>query len=419
MSLGPRRLNPWLVVVGSTLALVVCNGPVGVFTFGVLFRPITEEFGWGRGTMSAAIGMASLMIAVGAPVGGMLVDRWGVRRVLLPVIVLLSVCMAAISLTPPSTIVFIALYAVMGLFSASNSPQPYVKTIAAWFDSRRGVAVGIAMAGVGFGIIIVPQLARLLIEAYGWRWAYVGLGVVALAVAFPAVAILVHEPVPSTGLHGSAKSGAAVLPGVSVREALTGSSRFWLLALPVFLVATAVNGTVVHVVPLLTDRGSSAAFATSILSIVGLASIVGRLLCGYLVDRFFAPSVAAGFFVLPCIGIYVLILGARSFWPIIGATTLGLALGGEVDMIGYLTTRYFGLRRFGELYGYLFAVFAAGTALGPYLMGVAFDTFHSYDSALACFIVALMIASLLISRLDGYVFPVEGAVTRPEPTIRL
>jgi MFS family permease len=246
MSLGPRRFNPWFVVVGSTLALVVCNGPVGVFTFGVLFRPITEEFGWDRGTMSAAIGMASLMIAVGAPVGGMLVDRWGVRRVLLPVIVLLSVCMAAISLTPPSTIVFIALYAVMGLFSASNSPQPYVKTIAAWFDSRRGVAVGIAMAGVGFGIIIVPQLARLLIDAYGWRWAYVGLGIVAFVVAFPAVLILVHEPEASTTLHGSVKTATAVLPGVSVREALTGSRRFWLLALPVFLVATAVNGTLLN-----------------------------------------------------------------------------------------------------------------------------------------------------------------------------
>ena len=416
MSLRPLHLNPWWVVVGSTIALVVCNGPVGLFTFGVLLKPITEEFGWDRGTMSAASGMASLMIAVGVPVGGMLVDRWGVRRTLLPVIVLFSVCMAAISLTPPSPVIFILLYALMGLVSASDSPQPYVKTIAAWFDSRRGLAVGIAMAGVGLGIILVPQLTRLLIDAYGWRWAYVGLGIVAFAVAFPAVAILVHEPMASPGLQASGQFGTAVLPGVSVREALTGSRRFWLLALPVFLVATAVNGTVVHMVPLLTDRGSSAAFATSMLSSVGLASILGRLLCGYLADRFFAPSVAAGFFVLPCIGIFVLIIGARSFWPLIGAITLGLALGGEIDMIGYLTTRYFGLRRFGELYGYLFAVFAVGSALGPYFMGLAFDAFHSYDSALTCFIVALIIASLLISRLSAYVFPVEVAVARPEPT---
>jgi MFS family permease len=407
----PRYLNPWWVVVGSTLALVVCNGPVGLFTFGVFLKPITEEFGWDRGTMSAASGMASLMIAVGVPVTGMLVDRWGVRRVLLPVILLFSVCVAAISLTPPSPIVFITLYAIMGLVSAGGSPQPYVKTIAAWFDGRRGLAVGIAMAGVGLGIILVPQLTRILIDAYGWRGAYIGLGVVAFAVAFPAVAILVHEPATAPGPRGSGQTGAAVFPGLSVREALTGSRRFSQLAIPVFLVATAVNGTVVHIVPLLTDRGISVAFATSMLSAVGLASIVGRLLCGYLADRLFAPRVAAGFFVLPCIGIYVLIIGAESGWPLIGAVTLGLALGGEIDMIGFLTTRYFGLRRFGELYGYLFAVFAAGSALGPYLMGVAFDAFHSYAPALAGFVVALIIASLLISRLDGYVFPVQEADT--------
>jgi predicted MFS family arabinose efflux permease len=398
----PRFLNPWWVVAGSTLALVVCNGPVGLFTFGVFLKPITAEFGWDRGTMSAASGMAALMIAVGVPVTGMLVDRWGVRRVLLPVILLFSVCVAAISLTPPSPIAFITLYAVMGLVSAGDSPQPYVKTIAAWFDGRRGLAVGIAMAGVGLGIILVPQLTRVLIDAYGWRGAYIGLGIVAFAVAFPAVAILVHEPETAPG-------GAAVLPGLSVREALTASRRFWLLAIPVFLVATAVNGTVVHIVPLLTDRGISVASATSMLSAVGLASIVGRLLCGYLADRLFAPRVAAGFFVLPSIGIYVLIIGAESGWPLIAAVTLGLALGGEIDMIGFLTTRYFGLRRFGELYGYLFAVFAAGSALGPYLMGVTFDAFHSYAPALAGFVVVLIIASLLISRLDGYTFPVQGA----------
>jgi sugar phosphate permease len=295
----PSYLNPWWVVVGSTLALVVCNGPVGLFTFGVFLKPITEEFGWDRGTMSAASGMASLMIAAGLPVTGMLVDRWGVRRVLLPVILLFSVCVAAISLTPPSPIVFITLYAVMGLVSAADSPQPYVKTIAAWFDERRGLAVGIAMAGVGLGIIFVPQLTRVLIDAYGWRVAYIGLGVVAFAVAFPAVAILVHEPATAPRPRGSDQTGAAVLPGLSVREALTGSRRFSLLAIPVFLVATAVNGTVVHIVPLLTDRGISVAFATSMLSAVGLASIVGRLLCGYLADRLFAPRVAAGFFYYP------------------------------------------------------------------------------------------------------------------------
>jgi predicted MFS family arabinose efflux permease len=408
-----RCPNPWWVVVGSTLALVVCNGPIGVFTFGLFLKPVSQEFGWARGTMSAASGMASLMIAIAVPFTGMLVDRWGVRRVLLPVIVLFSLSFAAISLTPASPIVFITLYAIMGLASAGDGPQPYVKAIAAQFDGRRGLAVGIAMAGVGFGIMLVPQLTRVLIDAFGWRGAYIGLGALLLATAFPAVAILVHEPTEPPGRRGTDQRAGPIPAGLSVREALTGSPRFWLLAAPVFLVATAVNGTIVHIVPLLTDRGISVPLATSTLSAVGLASILGRLLCGYLADRLFAPRVAAGFFVLPCIGIYLLMIGVHGGLPLIGAATLGLALGCEIDMIGFLTTRYFGLRRFGELYGYLFAVFAAGSALGPYLMGITFDGFHSYNPALAGFVVALLIATLLISLLGGYVFPAEAADRGP------
>jgi predicted MFS family arabinose efflux permease len=292
------------------------------------------------------------------------------------------------------------------LVSAGNGPQPYAKTIAAWFDAQRGLALGVAMAGVGLGIILVPQLSRLLIETYGWRHAYVGLGAVLFAVAFPAVAVLVREPAEGLAQHPLPGKDAAALSGLSVREALTGSCQFWLLAAAVFLVAMAANGTIVHVVPLLTDRGLPLTIAASMLSAVGLASIVGRLLCGYLADRLFAPRMAAGFFLLPCLGIGLLMIAGHPLLPLIGIISLGFALGCEIDMMGFLTTRYFGLRRFGELYGYLFAMFYAGSALGPYLMGVSFDTFRSYHPALSSFIIALLIASMLVSRLGRYVFPV-------------
>ena len=141
---------------------------------------------------------------------------------------------------------------------------------------------------------------------------------------------------------------------------------------------------------------------------VELASIAGRLLCGYLADRLFAPRVAAAFFLLPCLGIGFLMLDADRVSSSIGVMTLGLALGCEIDMMGFLSTRYFGLRRFAELYGYLFAVFAAGSALGPFLMGLAFDLFRTYVPALAVFILALLTASLLVLRLGGYVFPIES-----------
>jgi MFS family permease len=398
--------NPWSIVFGSALALVVSSGPVGFFTFGVFLKPISQEFGWNRGEISAASGVSNLMVAITVPLIGILIDRWGVRRVLLPSIVLFAISFAALSLAPASLPVFAALYAIVGVCSACQGPPPYVKVIAAWFDRQRGLALGIAMAGAGIGVVIVPQLARILIEAFGWRIAYVGVAAVLLVVAIPSVSLFLREPEEAPTRRGTPPSEA---PGLSVREALTGCSRFWRLSGAVFLVGMAVNGTIVHLVPLLTDRGLSPAVATSILSAVGIATIAGRVFTGYLADRFFAPFVAAGFFLLPCFGMYLLASGLEGIVPVISVVSLGLALGCEVDMIGYLTSRYVGLKRFGELYGYLFAIFLTGTALGPYLMGVSFDIFKTYDPALLGFGLALVIASVLVATLGTYLYPFEPA----------
>jgi len=303
---------------------------------------------------------------------------------------------------------FVALYTVAGLAFAGHGPQPHVKAIAGWIDKpKRGLALGTAMAGVGVGIILIPQLTRYLIEAIGWRHAYVVLGVVVFAVAFPAVGALVRDP-PDDPEWNAELGHDCASPDINLTKALLGSGQFWLLSAPLFLVAMAVNGTNTHLVSLLTDRGSSLSSATSTFSAVGLAGIVGRLSCGYLSDRFPAPQVAAAFFLLPCIGILLLIAHPVGSAAVLGAIFLGLALGCEIDMMGLLTMRYFGLRHLGQIYGYLFAVFSAGSALGSYLMGIAFDSLHSYNELLSTFIVVLLVASALISRLGRYDFSGEA-----------
>ena len=402
--------NPWWVVVGSTLALVVGNGPVVLFTFGVFLKPVSSAFGWDRGTMSLAVGLSMILSGLATPIAGKLVDRWGVRRVTLAVIVLFSLSTATIALTPPSALAFVLLYACWGFISGGQAPLPYAKAISAWFDGRRGLALGIAMAGIGIGTALLPQLVRLMIVTVGWRGAYVGLGAVTFAIAFPAVALFVREP----DRHGAARlarpfpggaASPATLPGVEVRDAF-GSYAFWFMGIAMFLAVTAMNGTIAHVVPLLTDRGISPTVAASMLAAVGMSTLVGRLLSGYLLDRFFAPYVAAGFFFLPCIGIILLSVNATAPIAVLGVVCLGLSLGAEVDLIGFLVTRYFGLHRFGEIYGYLFAVFTIGSGVGPYLMGWCFDATHSYNLALTGFGIALVVGSLIISRLGPYVYPV-------------
>ena len=266
------------------------------------------------------------------------------------------------------------------------------------------------MAGAGIGVAVIPQLARLLIEIYGWRGAYVGVGIVTFVVAFPAAALFLREqgePLADAGRQAAVSR--AIPPGKSVGEAFA-NYRFWFIAIATFLVVTALNGTINHAIPLLTDRGISPSTAASILGIVGMSTIAGRLVSGYLVDRFFAPFVAVFFFLLPIVGIYLLGSGEGMPIVVVGGVTLGVTLGAEIDLIGFLVSRYFGLRHFGAISGYLFAIFTAASGFGPFLMGLCYDAFHSYNLALTGFAMALIIASLMIALLGPYAFPGRSAV---------
>jgi MFS family permease len=354
--------------------------------------------------------------ALATPFVGRMVDRWGVRRVTLPFIAAFALTTAAIALTPASPFIFILLYGICGLFGCGQAPLNYAKAISSWFESKRGLALGIAMSGVGIGTALDPQIVRVLIAHVGWRGAYVGLGVLTFALAFPAVALFIREPDRDSisdrerlASAGHIHDAAGNAPGMPVGEAVKGF-RFWTILVCVFMVAASVNGSIAHIVPILTDRGVSPAVATSLLSVTGVALIGGRILSGFILDRFFAPYVAACFFLLPLTGVGLLSSGAAGIVPLLGTICLGLGLGSEIDIMAFLVGRYFGVRTFGEIYGYIMAAFVFASGLGPTIMGVCYDRTHSYKLALEGFAVALAIASILISRLGPYAFPAPKRV---------
>jgi cyanate permease len=307
----------------------------------------------------------------------------------------------------------------MGVAAAGQTPLPYAKAISAWFDRRLGLALGIAMAGVGIGAAVVPQIAQALIGWSGWRAAYVGLGLLTFALAFPAVAFLVRQP---AGWRDAARAAAAAggaqsaLPGLTGREALR-SGHFWTLAVVFFIAAAACNGTIAHIVPLLTDRGVTPAAAASALSAAGLALVGGRLVAGYLLDRIYAPYVAVVFLLLPVAGITLLLLTADPALAWSAALLIGLGLGAEIDLVAFFIRRYLGMRSFGEIYGYLFAIFMFGSGIGPFALGVTFDRAGSYLPLLAVLAAALLVACVLILRIGDYVYPAtdHGGTARLRP----
>jgi MFS family permease len=402
--MGFRFTNPWWVVFGAVTGLFVCNGPVLGFTFGVFLKPIMADTGWQRSSVSFALSVGGIFSALAVPVLGRMMDRWGIRCVMLPGLVVYAICLSLVGAISASFWIFTLVFAVAEMTGAIQTPLGYAKAISAWFDRRRGLALGIAMAGVGLGGSVIPQLANPLIERIGWRGAYASLALLTFLIAFPAVALWIREPRPGEGEQHVTFS-AAELSGITSREAV-GLSRFWVLAAVFFLVALAINGTVAHVIPLLTDRGFSHDTATAIFGLFGLATLAGRLLAGYMVDRIFAPHVASVFFLAPIAG-FVFLASAAGPLPAVGVVLFGLGLGTEIDLIAFMVSRYFGQRSFGELYGYFFMVFGLGSSFGRFLGGYIFDLTGSYNAAFIGAGVALVIGILLVNRLGAYAYPVR------------
>jgi predicted MFS family arabinose efflux permease len=400
-----RAANRWWIVFGATISMLVAQGPVIIFTLGVFIGPISEEFGWDRANISLAGGAAGLCSALTVPIVGVLMDRWGVRRVLIPAILAFSASMALIAISPNSLPAFLALYAIAGIAGSGQGPLGYAKSVASWFDDKRGLALGVTMAGIGIGAALMPQYAQFLIATFGWRAAYLGLGAVITIVALPSVLFFIRDPQVAPASFGPAdRPSLQTLPGHDVSEALN-DYRFWLLAIVLLIVSVVTNGVVVHTVPILTDHGYAPSQAAALMIAVGLSTMAGRLLSGYLVDNIFAPYVAAFFFLLPSLGLFF--LGSATY-PLLGIVSIGLASGTEVDMIAFLTSRYFGLKRFGQLYGLLFAIFTAGPAIGPYMMGLSFVRLHSYAPALIAFSLALGAAAILVLCLGPYKYPAKN-----------
>jgi MFS family permease len=197
---------------------------------------------------------------------------------------------------------------------------------------------------------------------------------------------------------------AVLTDGLTLREAISGY-RFWFAAVAMMLAAAAINGTIAHIVPVLSDRGISAGVATTAVAASGLSLIIGRMLSGFALDRYQGPLVASLFFHNPPVGLGHLGFGAIGPMAIVAAVLLGLGIGAEGDIMAYLTGRYFGMKHYGLIYGCILAFFTLGSGLGPWLMAHAYDLYHTYAAGLIGLGIALLIAVMLVAALGAYRYP--------------
>lgn len=391
--------NPWLILLGCTIAVGMSSGAVVVYALSLFIAPLATEFHWSRTTISLGFSMMTLCLAVTAPFAGRAFDHFGIRRTLMILLPLFGLSLAAFSQLPDSVPVYLALFGIAGVLGAFQSSIAYVKVISEWFDDKRGLALGITMSGVGFGGIILSQVVRLGLERGGWRLGFVALGSVVLLVGLLSVLSLVHE---RRGTNAAAEARLNHdLPGLTVKEALR-DSNFWLIVFFVFCMSMTVNGIAATSAAIMGWKGVSASDAAGLLSTLAIASLVGRIGTGFIVDRIFAPRVAAVICVVTIAGILALYV-ASDRWTIVAAlVAIGLALGAETDIIGYILGRYCGLRHFGALFGVALAVFSLAPAVGIPLLGMSFDATQSYGTALLGFAASVLVGGVAILRVGPY-----------------
>ena len=298
----PVLFRGWWIVAVTAVGQSLGVGTMLMYTFGVFAKPLAAEFASNRGAISLAVSLLNIMVTINAPAAGWLVDRFGGRRVIVISILALAVCLFALSrMTPPLWQLY-GLYALAGIAGVASSPVAYSRVVANWFDRRRGLALGLSSAGVGVGAFIMPSLAHFFIEQYSWRRAYTALGCASLLIAAPVVALFLRGSPQEVGLSPDGVKEtrahdprAGISAGMTAPEALR-TLTFWQLCFIFFCVSASANGTITHLASLLTDQGVSGRSAALATSLFGAATILGRVGNGYLVDRFFAPYVAAALF---------------------------------------------------------------------------------------------------------------------------
>jgi MFS family permease len=368
------RYEGWRVAGAASVGVFVSFASLLVYTFGVLLKPLAEEFSWSREAVSAAFGIAAMTVAACSPPLGYLFDRVKPTRIIVPCLIVFGCAFASLALLTPRLWQLYLTFFVLGVVGNGTAQMAYSRAVSSWFERRRGTALALVMSGGAIGAIVLPPAAEALIASVGWRRACLVLGAMVLVVGIPIVARFIRE-------RPAGRGGARVLDGVSIREGVT-SRVFWILVIVLFSQSIAQNGALTHMSALLTDRGVAPSGAALALSAMGAASLFGRLTTGWLLDRFFAPRVGFCLLSVAAVGTYLL-AGAQSLtMGVAAAALIGFGMGAEADVTPYILSRYLGLRSFAMLYGLTWTAYAIAGAVGPVLMGRAFDATGSYTALL-------------------------------------
>ncbi|MCB2049294.1 MAG: MFS transporter [Novosphingobium sp.] len=384
-----------LVAAVANIATVI-----HIYTLGPFMAPLEAEFGWSRAQISSAITVSNGLNAGLGVVVGFLIDKYGPRRIGLIGICVMAAAFASVSTATGSYGNWIFLWFLISLGAAWTQPTIWTSAVSSRFDAGRGFAIAVTICGTSVGATMLPIIATEAILNFGWRWAYIAIGAGYFLLAMPLNFLFFRGAADSQARLPREDTPAPprTLSGMEAREAFR-SLTFYRLSMAGLLFAFCAMASIVHFIPILTDRGIGAVEAASIAGLIGVASLIGRFLTGYLLDRFPPERVALVAFALPVFAALLLLFGDGPLAYSLAAIVIGASLGGEYDIIIYLTTRHFGLKRFGAIFATVLVFLTAATATGPLTAGAIYDHFGSYQYYLWLTIPMVLCSALLAGTL--------------------
>ena len=401
----------WPAVLAATLGVSLTT--LYVYSTGALMQPIQRDLGWTRTQITAGLTAATTAAAVIGPGVGAAVDRFGSRALAIPGVLLYCAAIALLS-TATTPMSWWLLWGLVGLCSAGIKPTVWATAVSSLFTTSRGLALAVMLCGTGLGSASVPIVANALIETFGWRQTYIYLAVIWMIVCLPLVILFFRGARDKPARRGQAPE--AHVPGIGVKEALR-SRRYWFLALATMICSLVGLAFIVSIIPMLTGYGVSRATAAAIAGSVGVMSIVGRLAGGYLIDRHPPRTIAAIAVALPAAsGALLLALPGSAAASALAIVLIGLSLGTDLGAATYLTGRYFGLRKFGTLFGIQVSAMALATGIGPLAASYSYDVTGSYRLMLALAIPLSIAAAAMLQSLGT---PPDWSARAPmSPTTR-
>ena len=385
MNLTTQPLNRWFTVFAGALGCAAGSGVISSYVFGMFIKSISGEYGWDRSVTTASILCFYVFCGIGCLSLGHVMTRWGVRRATTLFVVLFSASVAAIGLLPKSVFLFCLAFSAMGFFGAAASAMPYAVAIAAWFDKRRGLALALAVSGTGVSAIFMPSYAAWLMENYGWRGGYVGVGIFCAVVALIGLIFFFRMP---------AERSAEPVRGMGDWKGLL-TPAYVRIGLPVFLISIAMMGVITNLPPIFTDRGMSIGEVAGLLGVLGGASWVSRLGVGILLDKVHVRWISALIFLLVGVGLVTILSGVSGLPVVLAVVAIGLGIGSEADIIAYAVSRYFPREKLATALGSTWVFWAWGGGVGVIVGSLSFDLTGSYGAALI-FYIALAVASAAV-----------------------